>query len=181
MALNFFRFHTPGGGPALVLKNPAPVSCICIGLINSLVAVGALSFIIYGNFINTSFNGEVTQYLLVATLQGGYAAIYFLRLAAIHYAADNEWSKILITVFFLNVTQYGLIHWGVWLIYQMYMSHYLIGTRMYYYFLMGKWVYNAILAISSLNALCIILTLYTALVRMLSDLVSQIRCKKHVK
>lgn len=181
MALNFLKIHSQGGGPAHLLENPAPTPCLYISAMNALVAAGGITSIIYGNYVNASFGNEVLQYLFTVAFQGCYSAVYFTWLAGLRVAADNEWSRILITILLLNVIQYGLIIWAAWLTYRMYYSYDLVGTRMYYYFVMGKWMYNAILGISSLNAYCIVYTSYVALVKMFVLLVLQMRRKKHVK
>lgn len=179
MSLNFLGAHIYGGGPAHLLTNPAPISCIYISCLNILITAGAVTSILYGNYANASYGTEIPQYLLFVAIANCYSALYFARISRMELGSDNEWSRILLTMGLLNLLQYGSILWGAWLCYRMFYSKILIGTRMYYYFRFGKWMYNSILGISVLNSYCIVYTSYVALVRIFVSLVLQRSKKKH--
>lgn len=173
MALNFLNWHTHGGGPAHLLVNPARRHCASISVLNATISTLALSSMIFGNYTGAAYGLEISQYWIGLILANGYSSIYFARLAKRRVESDSEWSRILITMFLINILQYGLIVWGVWLCYRMIYSKVFIGTKMYYYFGFGKWVHNTILGISALNCYCIIYTTYVSLVKILVSLVFQ--------
>lgn len=179
MALNFLGAHIYGGGPAHLFTNPAPRSCMIVSSLNVIITAGAFTSILYGNYANTSYGTEVPHYLFAVAAANCYSAVYFARLAIMREGSDNEWSRILLTTMFVNLLQYGLIIWGTWLCYRMVYSKALVGTKMYYYFKLGRWMYNSILGISVLNTYCIVYTTYVSLVRILVALVVQRSKKKY--
>lgn len=180
MAINFFGAHVYGGGPAHVLRNPAPRSCSMAATLNLIVTCAAFGSIVYGTAVNTTPSGdEVPQYLFATSVIGCIAAVYFIRLAARRVASDMEWSISLFHIAVLCMLQYGTIIWGASLCYRVVHSQALVGTKMYYYFRFGRWLHNAILGISILNAYCIVYTSYVALVKIFVSLVKQRARKKH--
>lgn len=173
MSLNFLAGHIYGGGPAHLLTNPAPRSCIAISSMNVTIMSAAFGSLLYATYSPSTTGGEVSQYLIAVAVMNCYSALYFARLATYWTRSDNEWSRALLQIGVQSALQYGLIVWGAWLCYRMFFSSAFTGTRMYFYFRFGKWMYNSILGISTLNSLVIVYTTYVALVRILVSLVVQ--------
>lgn len=179
MALNFLSVHVYGGGPAHLLLNPARRQCALIAVYSVIVSTTAFSSMLYAKYYNASYGGEVHQYLFMLAIANFYTFVYFGRLAAMRLGSDGEWSRILVTMGLINIFNYCLIIWGFDLCYRVFQSKAIIGSNMYYYFRVGKWMYNTIIGISAFSCYCIIYTTYVALVKILVSLVYQRSKKKY--
>lgn len=180
MSLNFLGAHAFGGGPAHLLANPAPEWCALLALWNGLTAAAATGSLVYGSFAKAEFGGsvEVLQYLVLVGLQGVWCASWWGRLAKWRRASDEEWSRQILLFVAAAAVQFGAIGWGVWLCYRMGVASQLPGTRMYYSTFAARWLYNAVLCVSALNAGAVALGAYLILVRLLVHLFIQKAHKK---
>ncbi|OII77883.1 hypothetical protein cand_038390 [Cryptosporidium andersoni] len=161
MFLNILRLTPPGGGPAPLIKNKAIRQCYGLMFLNMIITIWSIFSILYSKFLNSHFGTEISAYLSVVFIMGSISSYFFSKLGSRKYSSDVEWSKILILILIINLIQYGAIVWGCWILYKVFMSRHLIGTKMYYYFIFSRWMYSTLFCLTALYSFSVILTSLT--------------------
>lgn len=158
MFLNILKLTPLGGGPAPLLKNQIVRQCYSLMFLNIFIAIWSISSILYSKFTNANFGSEISTYFFIVFLIGSVNSIFFSKLGSLRYCSDLEWSNRLILILIINLVQYGAILWGCWISYKVFMSRYLAGTKMYYYFIFSRWMYNTLFGMTAFFSFSVIYT-----------------------